>query len=178
MSARIRIDHGQDAGKVWRLAGPGSYVIGRDPGISIRVLDMKVSKAHCRVIIQGEGAESQAILEDLKSTHGTQLNGQPVTSLKRLQPGDEIRLGLSILRFLSDGAADAEAVPHEGGVDSDTVTVEEKAAGTAPKRRKTFPPTRWSARTSAATSSARRSVRAAWARSTRPNRSRSTGTWP
>ncbi len=138
MSARIRIDHGQDAGKVWRLPGPGSYIIGRDPSISIRVLDMKVSKAHCRIVVQGEGATSRAILEDLKSTHGTELNGQPVSSPKQLKPGDEIRLGLSILRFLSDGAADEDAVPHAAKNARTSVAVEDKAAGTAPKRRKTF----------------------------------------
>ena len=34
MTLRIRIDHGQDAGKAWRLARTGAYVLGRTPAAS------------------------------------------------------------------------------------------------------------------------------------------------
>ncbi len=46
MPLRIRIEHGQDAGKTYRLAAPGVYRIGRSPQGSFQVLDMKVSKDH------------------------------------------------------------------------------------------------------------------------------------
>ena len=61
MSLRVRIDHGQDAGKVWRLAKTGVYTIGRNPGTSMRVLDMKVSKEHCRITVPGVGAKGDVL---------------------------------------------------------------------------------------------------------------------
>ncbi len=112
MSIRIRIEHGQDAGKTLRLGRPGVYVLGRHPSASMRVLDMKVSKAHCEVHVGDNG--TSAMLRDLNSTHGSQVNGQPVSSDTGLNPGDELRLGLTILRVLSDGDADEEIEPTQG----------------------------------------------------------------
>ena len=47
MTIRVRVEHGQDAGKTFRLSARGVYIVGRHPSSSFRVLDMKVSKAHC-----------------------------------------------------------------------------------------------------------------------------------
>ena len=111
MTLRIRIDHGQDAGKTWRLSRPGIYMMGRFPEATLQVLDMKVSKDHCKITLKGEGDAQQVVLRDLESRHGTLVNGQPVTGKVRITPGDEIRVGLSILRVLSDGEADVDAEP-------------------------------------------------------------------
>ena len=143
MSVRVRIDHGQDAGKIWRLAGPGVYLLGRDNQSSIRILDMKVSKGHCEIhVLNGNGGD-RIILRDLKSTHGTLVNGQPVTAEIPLNPGDEIRIGLTILRLLSDGKADAEAAPTAGaspvGRPAAEMTMAPDLAATAPEGVKTFP---------------------------------------
>ena len=112
MSVRIKVEHGQDQGKTWGLKQPGVYVIGRDPGNAIRVLDMKVSKGHCEIEVNGADG---VWLRDLKSTHGTQLNGQPVTRDTSLKAGDEIRLGFTALRLLSDGPSDGVATPEPSG---------------------------------------------------------------
>lgn len=108
MSVRLKIEVGQDAGRTWRLKDQGTYVVGRDASSALRVLDMKVSKGHCEIIVGGEGVW----LRDLKSTHGTQLNGQPVSRDTTLKTGDEIRVGFTVLRLLSDGAADVVAAPN------------------------------------------------------------------
>ena len=112
MSIRIRIEHGQDAGKTVRLPRPGVYVLGRHTDSSMRIIDMKVSKAHAEVHLVENNGSTKAILRDLKSTHGSQVNGQPISADTGLNPGDEIRLGLTILRVLSDGAADEELSPR------------------------------------------------------------------
>ena len=105
MAMRIRIEHGQDAGKVLRLGEPGTYRFGRSPQGSGQVLDMKVSKEHFEIIVSADGA----LLRDLGSSHGTLLNGQIVPKdSKPLVPGDEIRVGLTVMRAMSDGPADAE----------------------------------------------------------------------
>lgn len=107
MTIRIRIEHGQDAGKTWRLSQDGVYSLGRGKGVSVHVLDMKVSKTHAEFTLQGD----RAVVTDLESTHGSQLNGQPLKGSKPLRAGDELRVGLTILRALSDGEADVEAQP-------------------------------------------------------------------
>jgi hypothetical protein len=111
VSLRLKIEHGQDAGHIWRLKDPGLYIIGRDATSSIRVLDMKVSKGHCEIGLSN-GTEGAAWIRDLKSTHGTQLNGQPLSKEATVKPGDEIRLGFTVLRLLSDGPADTIAAPN------------------------------------------------------------------
>jgi len=135
VTLRIRIEHGQHAGKAWRLAQDGVYVLGRLPSASIPVLDMKVSKDHCQLFVRGDGAET--VLKDSGSRHGTLVNGQPVASKVRLKPGDEIRVGLSILRVLSDDESAEVAVPVGAAVEEQVVA--DKAAGTPAKKRKTYP---------------------------------------
>ena len=108
MAVRIRIEHGQDAGKTYRLPAPGRYKFGRGTAGSAQILDMKVSKEHFEILI-ANGAGETAI-RDLGSSHGTLLNGQRVIgAIRPLSPGDEIRVGLTILRVLSDGPADEDA---------------------------------------------------------------------
>jgi hypothetical protein len=134
---RVRIEHGQDAGKTYRLPVPGAYRFGRTPQASIQILDMKVSKDHFEIVLQngapgGSEAKSTATIRDLGSSHGTLLNAQKVTTDARvLSPGDEIRLGLTVLRVLSDGPGDAEVKPTgpvpAGG--TTTVTTPSPVAG-------------------------------------------------
>ncbi len=116
MSLRLRIEHGQDAGKTWRLPVAGVYTLGRSPQNSIRVLDMKVSKTHCELRVAEHNGSLHAALHDPESTHGCELNGQPVARGKdvRIKPGDELRLGLTILRLLSAGDSDDDAKPVAG----------------------------------------------------------------
>ncbi len=135
MSLRLRIEHGQDAGTTYRLPTAGVYTLGRTPQNSIRVLDMKVSKEHCELRIVGDGANLKCALHDPGSTHGCELNGQPVPKGKNIlmRPGDELRLGLTILRLLSAGDSDRDAKPVEGR------TVEAGAAAGASKEAESTP---------------------------------------
>ncbi len=108
MALRIRIEHGQDAGKTIRLGEPGVYRFGRSPQSSAQILDMKVSKDHFEIHVSPSGAS----LRDLGSSHGTLLNAQIVPQGGRpLSAGDEIRVGLTVIRTLSDGPADVEPKP-------------------------------------------------------------------
>lgn len=72
----------------------GPVVIGRSPGADIVVGDDFVSGRHAIVSPSGE----EAVLEDLGSTNGTLLNGQRVTSVQSLRPGDTIEVGAVRLR--------------------------------------------------------------------------------
>ena len=64
-------------------------VLGRGDGAEIRLEDPFASSSHARLIRQG----SVVVLEDLGSTNGTYLNGEPLNGPQPLHPGDKIRIG-------------------------------------------------------------------------------------
>jgi len=68
--------------------------IGRAPGQDIQIDDSKVSRAHCRLHAEPDGLT----IADLGSTNGTVVNGRRVIQTK-LEPGDCIRLGLTVLEY-------------------------------------------------------------------------------
>ncbi len=77
------------------LAQP-AYVIGRsiDADLSIEG-DPRMSRRHARLSYQA----GQYLLEDLGSSYGTLLNGRPINGPTRIQPGDRIQLGGTVLQF-------------------------------------------------------------------------------
>lgn len=74
-------------------------VIGRRPDSDIHIDNLSISGQHA-VIVTTDGT---SVLEDLQSTNGTIVNGQPVEK-HVLQHGDLIELGKYQLRYV-DGAA-------------------------------------------------------------------------
>ena len=71
-----------------------SITIGRNASNSICLSDEKASRHHARIWKEGDSFR----LADLKSSNGTFLNGE-IISEETLQPGDEIRVGDTILLF-------------------------------------------------------------------------------
>lgn len=71
-----------------------------------------ISRRHAQ--IERRGAEY--FLEDLGSSNGTTVNGQPVAEPVRLNPGDLITLGNSVIvEFISDQSEDGGVAPVETG---------------------------------------------------------------
>lgn len=67
--------------------------IGRDPGSTIPLVqDRSISRLHAEIYELGGVVR----LRDLRSTHGTQVNGFRIDD-KALEPGDRIELGISVL---------------------------------------------------------------------------------
>jgi pSer/pThr/pTyr-binding forkhead associated (FHA) protein len=89
----LEIVEGDDAGRQVQLAD--SIEIGRDRSTTLPLEDAQVSRRHARVWGQGD----LAIVEDLGSTNGTYVNGQPIAGPRALRPGDEIRVGLTVLQL-------------------------------------------------------------------------------
>ncbi len=84
--ARLRDASGREF-----LLKAGENLIGRDPSADVLLSDGTVSRRHARIIIE----EKTAYIEDLGSTNGTLLNGQPLAPGQRvpLPPQAELRLG-------------------------------------------------------------------------------------
>ena len=78
--------------------------IGRAPGNDVVLNDKATSGRHAAIVT----ILDDSFLEDLDSTNGTQVNGQPVTK-HPLAHGDVVTIGRNTLRyFTTDEAADAD----------------------------------------------------------------------
>jgi hypothetical protein len=78
--------------------GASELTIGRAEQSDIALADPGVSRNHARVVREGD----DFIVEDLRSTNGTEVNGQPVRR-RRLANGDMLKLASSTLQFRREG---------------------------------------------------------------------------
>ncbi len=101
---------GPDAGRTLVIRG-NQGVIGRGPDKEFPLSDPRVSRAHAVVENSGSGST----VRDLGSTHGVYLRGArlEVGIPVALQPGDELRLGDTVLRY--DGRATQDQVGPDSG---------------------------------------------------------------
>jgi pSer/pThr/pTyr-binding forkhead associated (FHA) protein len=89
----FQVLEGIDKGRVFRdLATP--VTIGREEGNILRLNDERVSRFHAKVQFDN----GEIILTDLESTNGTRVNGN-VVQIRRLQAGDRVGIGRSLLLF-------------------------------------------------------------------------------
>ena len=95
--ARLEAVSGPLKGKVFSLAET-EVSIGRDPSNQISLLDSLVSRRHC--IIRKEAGAFRLV--DLESRNNTFVSGVPVRE-RVLLPGDQIRVGNSVLVFQGPG---------------------------------------------------------------------------
>jgi diguanylate cyclase (GGDEF)-like protein len=90
---------GPEPGKGYPLnLGSRAIFIGRDEAASIMIDDASVSRRHARLYLEGSGAETSVVIQDLDSTNGTFVNRKQVQR-SRLRHGDRIHLGDVLLRF-------------------------------------------------------------------------------
>jgi len=86
-----------------------TVTIGRKPHNDLQIDNLAVSGEHARLSMIG----ADVFLEDLDSTNGTQVNGQPVKR-QLLQDGDLVELGKYKLKFMAEGTAKVAAgAPQE-----------------------------------------------------------------
>ena len=69
--------------------------MGRDPDVAVWIDSPDASRRHARIVLDG----TAAVIEDLGSKNGTQLNDRPVTAAVPLQDGDVVRIGTARLVF-------------------------------------------------------------------------------
>jgi len=111
MPYAIRVQTGPEEGELYPLFENREITIGRSPTNNIFIHDKNISRVHCQVVVTDSGC----VLTDLQSTNGTFVNGQRVAECE-LKPGDEIRLGTTLLRL--------EEVDERGRPITDTAVME------------------------------------------------------
>jgi pSer/pThr/pTyr-binding forkhead associated (FHA) protein len=89
----LEIVEGEGAGRQTQLAD--AIEIGRDASTNMALDDDQASRRHARVSAQGD----TAMIEDLGSTNGTYVNGQPIEGPRAIRPGDRIRVGLTVIEL-------------------------------------------------------------------------------
>jgi hypothetical protein len=90
---RVEVAAGLRSGDAYDLSD--GAVLGRGDQADIQLDDAFASGQHARLMPHGE----VIVLEDLGSTNGTYLNGEPVRGPQPLHDGDTIRIGDSEFTF-------------------------------------------------------------------------------
>jgi hypothetical protein len=90
---RVGTAAGLRAGSAYDLSE--GALLGRGESADIRLEDTFASTQHARLVPQGD----VIVLEDLGSTNGTYLNGEPLRGPQPLHVGDSIRIGDSEFTF-------------------------------------------------------------------------------
>ena len=94
----MKLEIAQTGGTTHEVELPGSVVvIGRDPGCDVVLSDPKCSRRHA---VLEEGPEG-ILVRDPGSANGISVNGRRVERA-RLQPGDALRVGDTVLTLLAE----------------------------------------------------------------------------
>ena len=97
----ILIAHPEDQrlGTRYRLSPGATLDVGRDPNLAISLPEvMSISREHARLRYRGD----HVTLEDLGSTNGTYVNGQPVRDPVPLASGDRFQVAAVHFKFLHE----------------------------------------------------------------------------
>src|ERR1039458_10293695 len=119
MNPRLLVITGREQGASYPI-DMDSFAIGRDARNQLSLTDASASREHCVILRQGD----DFLIRDMGSFNGTLVNDERVTE-SVLVHGDRIKIGKSLLRFLTD---EETAWEETSG---DTRTIE------APKKRRT-----------------------------------------
>jgi hypothetical protein len=121
VSAELEIVTGPLAGR--RVPLPGEVTVGR-MDTDLELNDAEVSREHAVLRPQPDGTVE---VEDLGSTNGTWVDDRPAAPTAVLQPGQQLRIGSTVLRLAGAEATRTYAAPP---------TVEERTQ--PPPRRPVF----------------------------------------
>lgn len=85
---------GEQAGQVYPL-DRATLTIGRHESCDIVLDDKQASRQHARFYVR----DGEVTVTDLGSAHGVKVNGQAITGPTRLNAGDVLLIGTSVLKF-------------------------------------------------------------------------------
>ncbi len=91
---KLRFIEGENEGIEIRLEVPREIIVGRGEDCDIYLGEKKISRRHCRMVTSPDSL----VLEDLKSTNGTFVNGKRVKR-EELADDDTVRIGTSVFKI-------------------------------------------------------------------------------
>lgn len=95
-SACVIVIYGGELGRRFPLAS-APFEIGRSANNDLFIDEESASRHHARLTFDGQGYW----VADLGSTNGTYVNDERLRSQRRLADGDRVRIGRSILKFMT-----------------------------------------------------------------------------
>ena len=104
--AKISITFGGEQIGVYDLQMQAT-VIGRDPGCTIPIDNLGISRQHCQFIRRGD----VYLVQDMNSANGTYVNGKRVGE-HYLNNGDEIGIGKYTITFMNETQEGAQKRTH------------------------------------------------------------------
>lgn len=114
--ACLKLLTGGHAGRIFELTAK-EVAIGRNPASDLLLSESTVSRRHARIRREGDGFW----LDDLGSAHGTFVNGQRLSTPRRLQHEDHIQITPNELVFLTSTQEDSLFDEDEGRDHSSTI---------------------------------------------------------
>jgi len=106
--ATLIVRQGAQVGTTYSL-GRQPVVLGRDETAEISLQDPEMSRRHARIAWH----EGVYLLEDMRSTNGTYLNGTLIRMPQALNHGDKVGVGQTVLEFASTAGAQPRQVAYE-----------------------------------------------------------------
>ena len=101
-SACVVVIHGQGLGGRADI-GDAPVLVGRSSESDLVIAHNSVSRAHCRIWREGNGYR----IRDLGATNTTRLNDRRIEGEATLADGDQVTVGESILKFISQDSVEA-----------------------------------------------------------------------
>lgn len=101
--------HSQETGEMFSLAG--EVLIGREVECDIQLRSIQVSRYHAKITV----TQNCLLVEDLRSSNGTFINGVPIRGRSELNLGDQIAFDDVVFRVTSLHAGTAEQTVMAGG---------------------------------------------------------------
>lgn len=99
----LEIVEGPGAGR--QLVVDRPVLIGRSPDADLRLEDVQASRRHAQVAPSSDGA---AVVEDLGTANGTFINHNELHGPARLDPGDELLIGVTVIQVRSNAQIAAQ----------------------------------------------------------------------
>ncbi len=91
----LRFLEGENEGVEIRVNPPRELTIGRSEECDIFLGEKKISRKHCRIVVEKDGVK----LVDLQSTNGTFHNSKKVSGEVPLTNNDKVRVGTSVIQL-------------------------------------------------------------------------------
>ncbi len=101
MQRELLVVSGPEKGRRFPLEDGQTLTIGRGQASGTQLNDPRMSRVHCRVIVDG----ASTLLVDAESTGGTHVAGNRIDQ-HALQPGEVFKVGDSEIRYTLDGAGE------------------------------------------------------------------------